>query len=37
MPIKEEIYGKCHISGVRKDEYEPVPNLFDEGRQTYFR
>jgi small subunit ribosomal protein S29 len=37
MEVNLNIYGKCNYSGVHDEEPEPVPNLYDERRKTYFR
>lgn len=34
--VKEEIYGKCDITGTREDEAEPVPNIYYPERRAYF-
>lgn len=31
-----DLYGKCDISGRHADEYDPVPNVYDERRKVHF-
>lgn len=36
IQIKPELFGKFDITGTHENEYEPVPNLWDERRQVHF-
>ena len=36
MGVKGEIYGKMDLTGTHEEEYEPVPNIYYQDRQTYF-
>ena len=36
IQVKPELYGKFDITGTHEKEYEPVPNLWDERRKTFF-
>lgn len=31
-----DLYGKIDFTGVHDDEYNPIPNLYDPKRDTYF-
>lgn len=35
-PVDMQLLGKYDITGIHDDEYEPVPNLYYEDRNTYF-
>lgn len=32
MPVNFDIYGKCDVTGMREEDYEPVPNRWDPAR-----
>lgn len=34
--MDKKLYGKIDYTGVHDDEYDPVPNLYDPRRETYF-
>lgn len=36
MKVDMSLYGKIDLTGVHEEEYEPVPNIYYEQRQTYF-
>ena len=36
MKSEQSLYGKIDLTGVHEEEYEPVPNIYYQDRQTYF-
>lgn len=36
MPADLSLYGKIDLTGTHEEEFEPVPNIYYEDRQTYF-
>ena len=34
--VNKELYGKINYTGVHDEEYDPIPNLYDPQRRSYF-